>query len=42
MGSLLTVWDRLFGTYLDPEKIDKKMSFGTSEKENPVRLVLGV
>jgi len=42
MGSLLTVWDRLFGTYLDPEKVDSKLSFGTGEKDNPVRVVLGV
>jgi sterol desaturase/sphingolipid hydroxylase (fatty acid hydroxylase superfamily) len=42
MASLFTVWDRLFGTYLDPEKVDAKLSFGIGEKENPARLVLGV
>ncbi|MGC1298099.1 MAG: sterol desaturase family protein [Alloacidobacterium sp.] len=42
LASLLTIWDRLFGTYLDPEKVDAKLSFGIGEKENPVRLVLGV
>jgi len=42
MGSLFTIWDRLFGTYLDPDKVDPKLSFGIGEKENPVRLALGV
>ncbi len=42
MGSLLTVWDRLFGTYVDPDKVGTALSFGTGEKVNPVRVVLGV
>jgi sterol desaturase/sphingolipid hydroxylase (fatty acid hydroxylase superfamily) len=42
LGSLLTVWDRIFGTYLDPEKVDTKLSFGIGEKESPVRMALGV
>jgi sterol desaturase/sphingolipid hydroxylase (fatty acid hydroxylase superfamily) len=42
MASLFTVWDRLFGTYMDPEKVETKLCFGTNEKDNPVRLVLGV
>jgi sterol desaturase/sphingolipid hydroxylase (fatty acid hydroxylase superfamily) len=42
MASMFTVWDRMFGTYLDPEKVGPKLSFGTGEKENPARLVLGV
>jgi sterol desaturase/sphingolipid hydroxylase (fatty acid hydroxylase superfamily) len=42
MGNLLTVWDRLFGTYFDPDNVDRNLSFGVGEKENPVRLVLGV
>jgi sterol desaturase/sphingolipid hydroxylase (fatty acid hydroxylase superfamily) len=43
MASLFTVWDRVFGTYVDPDKVAKTtLSFGTGEKENPVRLVLGV
>jgi sterol desaturase/sphingolipid hydroxylase (fatty acid hydroxylase superfamily) len=32
MASLLTIWDRLFGTYLDPEKVDTKLSFGIGER----------
>jgi sterol desaturase/sphingolipid hydroxylase (fatty acid hydroxylase superfamily) len=42
LAPLFTVWDRLFGTYLDPEKVGTSLCFGTGEKPNPVRLVLGV
>lgn len=42
LASLFTVWDRLFGTYMDPDKVNSKLSFGTGEKDDPVRLVLGV
>jgi sterol desaturase/sphingolipid hydroxylase (fatty acid hydroxylase superfamily) len=42
MASLFTIWDRLFGTYLDPEKVDKNLSFGTGETNHPARLVVGV
>jgi len=42
LGNLLTVWDRLFGTYLDPDKVDAKLFFGIGDNENPVRLLLGV
>ena len=42
MASLFTIWDRLFGTYADPDKLETELSFGTNEKNNPVRLVLGV
>lgn len=42
-GSLFTIWDRLFGTYVDPDAIKPK-KFGTGEprKRDPVLLVLGV
>lgn len=42
LGSLLTVWDRLFGTYCDPNVANKKLSFGIGEKVTAVRLVLGI
>lgn len=41
MGSLLTVWDRLFGTYVDPGKIKQSLNFGIGERVAPARLVLG-
>lgn len=41
-GSLFSIWDRLFGTYLDPDTTVPK-KFGTGEpKRDPVLLVLGV
>jgi non-ribosomal peptide synthetase component F len=34
---------RLFGTYLDPDSLDRKqLAFGIGEKPNPVRLIAGV
>jgi len=41
-GSLFTIWDRLFGTYLDPD-VTKPKAFGTGEKpRDPVLLMIGV
>ncbi|PYO05806.1 MAG: hypothetical protein DMD75_26490 [Candidatus Rokuibacteriota bacterium] len=42
MGNLFTVWDRLFGTHVDPDRVEPNFSFGLGTKENPVRLMLGV
>jgi sterol desaturase/sphingolipid hydroxylase (fatty acid hydroxylase superfamily) len=42
LGNLLTVWDRLFGTYVDPETVQEPIAFGIGAKENPLRLVLGI
>lgn len=42
LGSLLTVWDRMFGTYFDPGKVKQTLTFGIGEKITPMRLVLGV
>ena len=42
LASLFSIWDRLFGTYLDPDKVGTKLSFGTGENPNPLLLVLGI
>jgi len=42
LGSLFTVWDRIFGTYFDPVKVKETLTFGIDEKIVPMRLVLGV
>lgn len=43
LGNIFTFWDRLFGTYLDPDKLEEKdLSFGIGETPNPVRLIVGV
>ena len=41
-GSLFTFWDRLFGTYVDPD-VTTPRTFGTGEKKrDPVLLLLGL
>jgi sterol desaturase/sphingolipid hydroxylase (fatty acid hydroxylase superfamily) len=42
LGSLLTVWDRIFGTYLNPERVRQELTFGIGERVNPLRLLVGV
>lgn len=41
-GVTFTVWDRLFGTYVDPETVEQPISFGIGEQVPLVRLVAGV
>jgi sterol desaturase/sphingolipid hydroxylase (fatty acid hydroxylase superfamily) len=41
-GSLFSIWDRLFGTYLDPD-VTVPEKFGTGEpKRDPVLLMIGL
>jgi sterol desaturase/sphingolipid hydroxylase (fatty acid hydroxylase superfamily) len=41
-GSLLSIWDRLFGTYIDPD-VTSARTFGTGEKKrDPVLLMIGI
>ncbi len=42
LAALFTVWDRLFGTYVNPDDIKEPLSFGIGEEVPAVRLVLGV
>jgi len=41
-GVLFTVWDRLFGTYADPEQVESTGPYGIQETVHPVRLAIGV
>ena len=41
LGSRLTIWDRLFGTYVDPESTGE-ISFGIDDQTSAARLALGV
>lgn len=41
-AALLTIWDRLFGTYLDPEKVQGELSFGIGESVPATRMIIGV
>jgi sterol desaturase/sphingolipid hydroxylase (fatty acid hydroxylase superfamily) len=42
LGALLTIWDRLFGTYYDPDEVKGELSFGLTERVSPTRLVIGL
>jgi sterol desaturase/sphingolipid hydroxylase (fatty acid hydroxylase superfamily) len=41
-GSLFTIWDRLFGTRIDPDTITAPLQFGTGEDDHAIRLIAGV
>lgn len=41
-GSLFSIWDRLFGTYIDPDTTSAQ-KFGTGEpRRDPVLLAIGI
>ena len=42
LASLFTIWDRLFGTYVDPDSIKEPLTFGIGEEVPLVRLAVGV
>jgi len=42
LAVLFPIWDHLFGTYLDPEKVDRNLTFGIGESVHPIRLIIGL
>jgi sterol desaturase/sphingolipid hydroxylase (fatty acid hydroxylase superfamily) len=42
LAAMFTIWDRLFGTYVDPETAKGPLSFGIGEHPPLVRMVVGV
>jgi hypothetical protein len=42
LAVLFPIWDHFFGTYFDPEKVDRDLTFGIGESVHPVRLAIGV
>lgn len=41
-GSVLTIWDRLFNTYIDPDEVDyNSMTYGISEEVPALKLMVG-
>jgi sterol desaturase/sphingolipid hydroxylase (fatty acid hydroxylase superfamily) len=42
LAVLFPIWDHLFGTYFDPEKVDRNLTFGIGDSVHPVRLIIGV
>ena len=41
-GVIFTFWDRLFGTYADPERITQEIRFGVGEPASEIRLAIGI
>jgi sterol desaturase/sphingolipid hydroxylase (fatty acid hydroxylase superfamily) len=41
-GSLMSIWDRVFGTRIDLDTITEPLRFGTGTDDNPVRVIVGV
>jgi sterol desaturase/sphingolipid hydroxylase (fatty acid hydroxylase superfamily) len=41
-GVTFSIWDRLFGTYVDPEGVKEPLSFGIGEQVPLARLVVGI
>lgn len=41
-GVTFSIWDRLFGTYIDPEEFTTPITFGIGERVPLMRLVAGV
>jgi sterol desaturase/sphingolipid hydroxylase (fatty acid hydroxylase superfamily) len=41
-ATLFPIWDRLFGTYVDPEKVGTEIHFGIGESVPAWRLAVGV
>jgi sterol desaturase/sphingolipid hydroxylase (fatty acid hydroxylase superfamily) len=42
VAAIFPIWDRLFGTYVDPDTVPSQLSFGTNEKAAAWRLAVGV
>ena len=42
MANLFSVWDRLFGTYVNPDRVAHPLTFGTGSRDNPIRLISGI
>jgi sterol desaturase/sphingolipid hydroxylase (fatty acid hydroxylase superfamily) len=43
LGSFFTFWDRLFGTYQNPDHVDiDNFEYGTGEKTKWWKLVIGI
>jgi sterol desaturase/sphingolipid hydroxylase (fatty acid hydroxylase superfamily) len=42
LGSLLSIWDRMFGTFVDPDDVKMPLKFGIPEAVSGPRMVVGV
>lgn len=41
-GSVLCIWDRMFGTFFDPDDVDEPLQFGIPETVAAPRIVIGL
>jgi sterol desaturase/sphingolipid hydroxylase (fatty acid hydroxylase superfamily) len=41
-GVLFTIWDRVFGTYVDPEEVNSAGEYGIQDQVHPIRMAIGV
>jgi sterol desaturase/sphingolipid hydroxylase (fatty acid hydroxylase superfamily) len=41
-AAIFPIWDKIFGTYVDPSVAPKELTFGLSEKRSTLRLISGV
>lgn len=41
-GNVFSIWDRLFGTYVDPALIRKDFKYGLKEKPSDLRMMIGL
>jgi len=42
LAAMFTIWDRLFGTYVNPQTTRRDLSFGIGEQPSTLRMVVGV
>ncbi len=42
LAAMFPIWDRLFGTYVNPEQVPRKLTFGIGEHPPAIRMVIGV
>jgi sterol desaturase/sphingolipid hydroxylase (fatty acid hydroxylase superfamily) len=42
LAALFPVWDHMFGTFVDPDKVSKPLVFGIDEKVSSVRMAVGI
>jgi len=42
LAAMFPIWDRLFGTYVNPEKAPRNLTFGIGEHPPAIRMMLGV
>ena len=42
LAAIFPIWDKIFGTYVDPDTVEGKLTFGLTEKRPRWRIILGL